>query len=386
MARGKAVIAGIGQSEFSKNSGRSEQQLACEAILAALADAGLAPADVDGMTTFTIDNNEDVELVRALGIQNLTFSSRVGHGGGGSVGTLAHAMAALESGLAEVVVGFRAMNERSEQRFGQSQMNSSAGAKGAGTGFIEWSLPQGSATPAAWTAIQAQRYLHRYGLSNADFAPVSVHLRAMAATNPNAWFYQQPITVEDHQESRWIVEPVFRLLDCCQESDGAVAFVATTAERARDLRQPPVVIRHATQAVPFESETVTNYYVEDVTRFETGVATSKSLRAHTGLAPGDFQVAMLYDHFSIAIFWHLEANGFCKPGEAADFVREGHIGIDGTIPVSPNGGHLGEAYIHGMNLIAEGVRQLRGSAVNQVADVENVLVAAGMSAAALGKN
>ncbi|MCH2173177.1 lipid-transfer protein [Myxococcota bacterium] len=385
MARGKAVIVGIGQTEFSKDSGRSEQRLACESILAALDDAGLTPADVDGMTTYTIDNNEDVDLVRALGIENLTFSSRVGHGGGGAVGTVAHAMAAVESGLANVVVGFRAMNERSEQRFGQSQMNNTGGAKGAGTGFIEWSLPLGSATPAVWTAIQAQRYLDRYGLTNADFAPVSVHLRQMAATNPNAWFYQQPITVEDHQNSRWIAEPVFRLLDCCQESDGAVAFVVTREERARDLKQPPVAIRHATQAVPFESETVTNYYVEDVTRFETGVSTAKTLYEHTGVGPADFQVAMLYDHFTIAIFWHLEANGFCKPGEAADFVRSGEIGLSGSIPVSPNGGHLGEAYIHGMNLIAEGVRQVRGTATNQVDDVEHALVAAGMSAAVLGR-
>ena len=383
--RSNAVIVGIGQTEFSKDSGRSELQLGCEAIKAALDDAGLAPADVDGMTTFTVDNTEDVDLVRSLGIENLRFSSRVGHGGGGSIGTVAHAMAAVDSGLANVVVGWRAMNERSEYRFGASQMSNTNAAPGAGTGFIEWSLPFGSATAAAWTSVQAQRYMHEYGVTNEDFGHVSVQLRSNAATNPNAWFYGKPITLEEHQQSRWIVEPVFRLLDCTQESDGAVAFVVTSAERARDLRQPGVRIAHATQAVPFGYETVTNYYREDLTEFGAGVECAKELYGRTGLGPQDFQVAMLYDHFTIAIYWHLEANGFCKKGEAADFVKDGHIALDGTIPVSPNGGHIGEAYIHGMNLLAEGVRQVRGTAANQVADVENVLVSAGMSGAILSR-
>ena len=381
-----AVIAGIGQTEFSKDSGRSELRLACECILAALDDAGLSPADVDGMTTFTVDNNEDTDLVRALGVENLRFSSRVGHGGGGSVGTVAHAMAAVDSGLANVVVGWRAMNERSEYRFGASQLTNTGAAPGAGTGFIEWSLPFGSVTPAAWTSVQAQRYMHRYGVTNEDFAHVSVQLRKNASTNPNAWFYQKPITLEDHQASRWIVEPIFRLLDCTQESDGGVAFVVTSRERARDLRQPPVRILHATQAVPFDTETVTNYYHDDLCRFDSGVACAQELYGRTGLGPKDFQVAMLYDHFTIAVYWHLEAAGFCKQGEAADFVKDGHIALDGTIPVSPNGGHIGEAYIHGMNNIAEAVRQIRGSAANQIDDVQQVLVSSGMSGTILARD
>ncbi|MDJ0853313.1 MAG: lipid-transfer protein [Myxococcota bacterium] len=380
-----AAIVGIGQTEFSKNSGRSELTLACEAIKAALDDAGLAPADVDGMTTFTIDNNEDVDLVRSLGVEKLRFSSRVPHGGGGSTGTLAHAMAAVESGLANVVVGWRAMNERSEARFGTAHLTASSNTRGSGTGFIEWSVPFGAMTPAAWTGVQAQRYMHRYGVSNADLADVSVVLRTAAATNPRAWFYGKPITHEDHQSSRWIVEPVFRLLDCCQESDGGVAFVVTSEERARDLRQPPARILHATQAVPFETEVVTNFYHADLTRFDSGVVAAEELYARTGLGPDDFQVAMLYDHFTIAVYWHLEAFGFCKPGEAAAFVKDGHITLDGKIPLSPNGGLIGEAYIHGMNNITEAVRQIRGTAANQIADVENVLVSSGMSAAILSR-
>ena len=384
--RSPAVIAGIGQTEFSKNSGRSELQLACEAVKAALDDAGLRPGDVDGMTTFTIDNNEDVDVARSLGVENLRFSSRVPHGGGGCTGTLAHAMAAVSSGLAKVVVGWRAMNERSGARFGIAQMNPQSNAPGSGTGFLEWAVPFGAMTPASWTAIQAQRYMFEYGVGNEELGRVSVVLRAAAATNPKAWFYEQPITLDDHQSSRWIVEPVFRLLDCCQESDGGVAFVVTSEERGRDLRQPPAVISYATQAVPFENEVVTNFYHGDLTRFDSGFAAAKILYEETGLGPNDMQVAMLYDHFTIAVFWQLEAMGYCKPGEAADFVKDGHITLDGKIPLSPNGGLIGEAYIHGMNNITEAVRQIRGTAANQVEKVENVLVSSGMSAAVLSRS
>jgi acetyl-CoA acetyltransferase len=380
-----ACIVGIGQTEFSKNSGRSELTLACQAIGAALDDAGLAASDVDGMTTFTIDNNEDVDLVRSLGIENLRFSSRVPHGGGGSTGTLAHAMAAVESGLANVVVGWRAMNERSEARFGTAHMTANSNVRGAGTGFIEWSVPFGALTPATWTGLQAQRYMERYGVTNEDLADVSVALRRAAATNPQAWFYEKPITKADHQASRWIVEPTFRLLDCCQESDGGVAFVVTTPERAADLKQIPARILHATQAVPFETEVVTNFYHRDLTSFDSGKKSAAELYGRTGLGPEDFQVAMLYDHFTIAVYWHLEAFGFCKPGEAADFVKEGHINLDGKIPLSPNGGLIGEAYIHGMNNITEAVRQIRGTAANPIGSVENILVSSGMSAAILSR-
>ena len=382
---GKAVIAGIGQTEFSKNSGRSELQLCCEAIGHALKDAGLEPKDIDGLSTFTIDNNEDVDIVRSMGIENLRFSSRSPHGGGGSIGTLAHAMAAVESGLAETVVCYRAMNERSEARFGIAHMENNSNSTGSGSGFLEWSMPFGAMTPAAWTGVQAQRYMTRYGVTNEDFGRVSVQLRKNASTNPLAWFYEKPITLEEHQSSRWIVEPIFRLLDCCQESDGAVAILVTSEERARDLRQKPAVIAHATQAVPFETETVTNFYHSDLTVFDSGVQCSKALYERTGLGPSDFQVGMLYDHFTIAVYWHLEAFGFCPPGEAANFVKDGHLALDGSIPLSPNGGLIGEAYIHGMNLVTEAVRQIRGTASNQVDDVENILISAGMSGAILSR-
>lgn len=381
MSKLDAAIVGIGQTEFSKNSGRSELQLACECIKAALDDAGLTPADVDGMSTFTLDNNEDVDLARSLGVDKLRFSSRVPHGGGGSCGVLTHAAAALSAGLADVVVVWRAMNERSGYRFGQAQMT--GGGQGSGTGFLTWSMPFGAVTPANWTAMNLQRYMDVHGLTNADCAHVAITLRAHAATNPNAWFYERPITFEEHQNSRWIIEPTLRLLDCCQESDGGVALVLTRADRARDLKQKPAYLAATSQAVPQGVEVVTNYYHGELSRFKEAEVMGAELYRQSGLLPEDFQVAMLYDHFTPIVLMQLEAFGFCGEGEAADFVKKGNIGLKGKIPVNPNGGLIGEAYIHGVNNIAEAVRQLRGSAANQIDNVNHVLVSAGMSGAIL---
>lgn len=379
MSKLNTAIVGIGQTEFSKKSGRSELQLACECIKSALDDAALTPADVDGMVTFTLDNNEDVDLVSSLGVDNLRFSSRVPHGGGGSCGTIAHAAAAICSGLANTVVIWRAMNERSGYRFGQAHMKN--GIQGSGSNFLEWSMPFGAVTPANWSAMNLQRYMDVYGVSNEDIAHISVTMRRHAATNPAAWFYQKPITLEEHQASKWIIEPTLRLLDCCQESDGGVALVLTSEERARDLKQKPVRVAAATQALPQAVEVVTNYYHGELSQFKEAQVTGKELFRQSGMSAKDFQVAMLYDHFTPIVLMQLEAFGFCDYGEGKDFVKDGHIGLDGSIPVNPNGGLIGEAYIHGMNNIVEGVRQIRGISVNQINCVTNVLVSAGMSGA-----
>ncbi|MFS1523147.1 lipid-transfer protein [Microbulbifer sp. 2304DJ12-6] len=377
MTKLNASIVGIGQTEFSKNSGRSELQLACECIKQALDDSGLSPSDVDGMSTFTLDNNEDIDLVRSLGIENLRFSSRVPHGGGGACGVVSHSAAAITAGLADVVVVWRAMNERSGQRFGQAQ--TTAGGPGSGTDFMTWSMPFGALTPASWMAMNLQRYMDIYGVSNVDLGHVSVTMRKHAATNPAAWFYQKPITLEEHQASKWIIEPTLRLLDCCQESDGGVAMVITSNDRANELKQTPVNIKAASQMVPHGVEVVTNYYHGELSIFKEALLLSKELYRQSNLSSGDFQVAMLYDHFTPIVLMQLEAFGFCNYGQGKNFVSEGNIALDGRIPVNPNGGLIGEAYIHGVNNIVEGVRQLRGSAVNQVRNVEHVLVSAGMS-------
>jgi acetyl-CoA acetyltransferase len=232
-------------------------------------------------------------------------------------------------------------------------------------------------TPAAWVALHAQRYMSTYGVTNEHFGKVAVVDRAHAARNPKAWFYERPITLEDHQSSRWIVEPVLRLLDCCQESDGGVALVVTTVERARDLAQSPAVITAAAQGAAYDGEVMTSYYREDITGLpEMGVVARKLWR-DSGLGPSDIQTAFLYDHFTPFVLVQLEELGFCGRGEAKDFATIENLSVGGKLPINTNGGLLGEAYIHGMNGITEGVRQIRGTSYNQVKDVQHALVTAG---------
>jgi len=370
-----AAIAGIGATEFSKESGRSELRLAADAVLAALDDAGLLPADVDGLVTYSQDANTEIALAREVGIGDLSFFSRVEYGGGAACATVMQAAMAVATGVAETVVCYRAFNERSGRRFGQPDARI-AGEPSAQGLEMSWHVPYGLMTPASWVAMFAQRYLHTFGATSEDFGRVAVAMRAHAATNPAAWFYGRPITLAEHQASRWIVEPL-RLLDCCQESDGAVAVVVTSAERARDLRRTPAVITAAAQGSGAGQMMMTSYYRDDMTGLPEMSVVGRRLWKMSGLSPQDIQVAILYDHFTPFVLSQLEELGFCGRGEAPGFVRDAGIGLDGLLPVNPHGGQLGEAYIHGMNGIAEAVRQIRGTAANQLPEVSNVLVTAG---------
>ncbi|WP_329273895.1 lipid-transfer protein [Streptomyces sp. NBC_01451] len=364
---GRAAIAGIGATEFSKDSGRSELRLAVEAVRAALDDAGLTPADVDGMVTFTMDTSPEITVAQAAGIGELSFFSRVHYGGGAACATVQQAALAVAAGVAEVVVCYRAFNERSGRRFGSGVQRREPSAEGVALG---WSLPFGLLTPASWVAMAAQRYLYTYGLSAEAFGQVAVRGRKYAATNPAAWFHGRPITLADHAASRWIAEPL-RLLDCCQETDGGQAVVVTSVERARELRQSPVVVAAAAQGAGRAQEQMTSFYRDDLTGLpEVGVV-ARQLWRTAGAGPADIDVAILYDHFTPFVLMQLEEFGFCAPGEAADFVA-----ADG-LPLNTHGGQLGEAYLHGMNGIAEAVRQLRGTSVNQVPGAERALVTAG---------
>jgi acetyl-CoA acetyltransferase len=371
---GSASIAGIGATEFSKESGRSELQLSAEATLAALADAGLSASDVDGLTTFTMDTSSEIALARELGVGELRFFSRINYGGGAACATVQQAAMAVATGMADVVVAYRGFNERSGQRFGQV---SSAAATQPNTNGLDnaWSYPYGLSTPAATVAMQARRYMHEYDATSEDFGRVAVADRRHAATNPAAFFYERPITLEDHQSSRMIADPL-RLLDCCQESDGAVAIVVTSTERARDLKAGAVPIVAAAQGSAADQFVMTSYFRDDLGIPEIGVV-GRDMWRQSGLTPADIQTAVLYDHFTPYVLMQLEELGFCGRGEAKDFIADGAIELGGRLPINTHGGQLGEAYIHGMNGIAEGVRQLRGTSVNQMADVENVLVTAG---------
>ena len=320
-----------------------------------------------------MDANEEIEVARTLGMGDLSFFSRIHYGGGAACAVVLQAAMAVASGAADVVVAYRALNGRSKQRFGASAAEKAAGL----LVHYSWYFPYGLLTPASWVAMFAQRYMHQYGATEDDLGAVSVACRDFAATNPAAWFYQQPITLQDHRTSRWIVEPL-RLLDCCQESDGGVAVVVTSAERARDLKQPPVVIRAASQGAGRDQEEMTSYYRDDIAAIPEAKVVADRLWAESGLQPSDVQTAVIYDPFTPFVLLQLEEFGFCGRGESAAFVRDVGIGPGGGLPVNTNGGQLGEAYIHGMNGVAEGVRQVRGTGVNQVEGVEHVLVTAGV--------
>ncbi len=369
---GRAAIAGIGQTEFSKASGRTELQLACEAVKAALDDAGLTPADVDGLVTFTLDSSEEMEVGRSLGIDEVTMFSRIPYGGGAAAATVLHAAMAVATGVAEVVVIYRAFNERSGLRFGNV-----GGSLSSMPLWLSWYAPFGLLTPASWVAVQARRYMDRYGITNEHFGRIAVVDRAHAATNPDAWFYGRPITLDDHQASRWVAEPVLRILDCCQESDGGVALVVTSVERARDLRQPPAVVTAAAQGATFDAEMMTAYYRDDVSGLPDMGVVAKQLWRQSGLTPADIDTAFLYDHFTPFVLIQLEELGFCGPGEAKDFATVENLSLGGSLPINTSGGLLGEAYIHGMNGITELVRQIRGTSCNQLPAVEHALATAG---------
>lgn len=383
--QGGAAVVGIGATEFSKAAGRSETQLACEAIVAALSDAGLEASDVDGVVSYTIDPVEEAELVRAVGFQELTWSSRVPYGGAGSQATLLHAAAAVTSGAARAVVVWRAIKARSGTRFGGAAVPRSPTSAHAGTSAAQWSAPYGALTPASWIALLATRYMDTFGVTNEDFGRAVVQLRAHAATNPEAHYFGRPLSLEEHQQSRWIAEPGIRRADCCQESDGAVALIITSAdEPVAAAATTPVRILAATGSALDGHEVASDHYVADIGDFPESRAVGNRLFAQAGLGRDDVDVALIYDAFSPVLLMQLESLGFCGPGEAKDLIGDDGLAVTGVLPCNPNGGLIGEAYIHGLNLTLEAVRQLRGTAANQVPAARIALVGATRSGVLLG--
>jgi acetyl-CoA acetyltransferase len=376
------AIVGIGQTEFSKAAGRSETQLAAEAIVAALADAGLGVTDVDGLVSYTIDPVDETELVRTLGFPEIHFSSRVPYGGGGSQGVLLHGAAAVATGAADVVVAYRAIKARSGQRFGRAALGMRGTTSHSGSTAMQWCAPYGVLTPGSWMSLNAVRYMHAYGASSEDFGRAVVQFRDYAATNPSAHFYGKPITLEDHQSSRWIAEPAIRLFDCCQETDGSVALVITSAERASGSDEP-ILIAAAANAGLFEEEIASNHYTKDLAAMDGCAAMARRLFDGFGIVRSDVDVALIYDAFTPMFFMQLEALGFCGPGEAKDFIGERNLGPTGDLPCNTNGGLIGEGYIHGLNLTTEAVKQLRGTSPNQLPDPSLALVCASRTGAIL---
>ncbi|MEH6571392.1 MAG: lipid-transfer protein [Halioglobus sp.] len=372
--KNEAAIAGIGSTAYSKNSGVSELSLACEAISNALDDAGLPPAEVDGLVTYTLDSNDEVEVARAVGMGDLTMFAKINYGGGAAVGLIQQAVMAVATGAAKNVVVWRAMNGRSGQRMGQ-------GVSGdiISSDLIHWSwyMAYGMLTPVSWVAMIANGYMHEYGVTSEHLAEVAMAQRNFAQNNPMAAGYGKPLTLEQYMSAKMVSEPL-RLYDCCQETDGGCALLITSTERARDLKQKPAVIRAVTQASTQGQEQMTSFYRDDLKSLPEMELAAKRVYEMSGLGPKDIDAACLYDAFTTEVIMQLESFGFCNRGEAKDFVADGNLRIDGRLPNNTHGGLLSEAYIHGVNNIAEGARLIRGTSCNQPTGVEHVLVSSGV--------
>ena len=369
----QTCIVGIGHTEYSRDSGRSELKLACEAIGAAIADAGLTPADIDGITKYTMDNNDPIDIARNLGMPELRYFAEVNYGGGGGpVGTIMLAAMAVATGQAKAVVAFRAMNERSGRgtpRFGQAATTPGA------SGVASYLAPYGLFSPAQMVALAARRHMHLYGTESRHFGEIAVTCRHHANLNPNAMMHGRPMSIEDHQASRMIAEPL-HLLDCCLETDGGAAVVITRAERARDLRHPRVFIAGGGLGAGHWNH---RSIVKDMDSPESeSTVIAKHVFRDAGITQADIDVLFIYDHFTPLVLMAIEDFGFCKRGEGKDFVSTGRLRWpDGELPMNTSGGNLSEGYMHGMQNIVEAVRQLRGEARCQVKDARHAFVSAG---------
>jgi len=372
--RDKAAIVGIGHTRYSKNSGVSDLRLAVEASAAAIADAGLAPSQIDGITTFDMDVSDGIEVARAVGCGDLTFESRVPYGGGACIGVILQAVMAVATGVANYVLVYRALNGRSGHRF---SMGVSGDMITSDTVHYGWYMPSGLVTPASWVAMFTQRYFHETGLGPDALAEVAIQTRNHAVNNPNAFFHERPLSRDEYMASRMICEPL-RLYDCCQESDGGAAVVVTTPERARDLAQKPAIVRAVAHASADDQEQMTSFYRPNIARIPEMELVAKQVWEMSGLGPEDIDCAVIYDAFTSIVLMQLESFGFCAPGESGAFVADGNLSVGGRLPTNTHGGQLSEAYIHGVNGIVEGVRQIRGTSLNQPQKNDHTLVTSGV--------
>ncbi|MGW4563377.1 lipid-transfer protein [Streptomyces sp. NPDC004561] len=362
------AIVGIGQTAFARHLSEDERTLGCRAVLAALDDAGLAPGEVDALASYTMEETDEVELAKAVGFGDLTYFGKVGYGGGGSCATVAHLAAAIASGQATVGVAWRSRKRGSGPRPWTSttvQLPTPA----------QWTRPFGLLRPADEIAMLARRYMHEYGVTRDHLFNVALACRNRANQNPAAVMYERPLTREMYMTSRWISEPLC-LFDNCLETDGALACVVVGRERARDCAKRPVYVHAAAQGLPAQHHGMVNYWNDDPLTGPAWTA-ARHLWKHADVTPDDVDVAQIYDAFTALVPLSLEGYGFCGRGEGGAFTEQGALEIGGRLPVNTGGGGLSEAYVHGFNLLNEGVKQLRGTSTAQVPGATTCLVTAG---------
>ena len=364
---GKTAIAGIGVTSFAKQPGRSAWSLQTEAVRLAVEDAGLSKDDVDGLLTAPPLSEPLLlhaeQLGGKLGLKTNYLSQKF-IGGATAVALVAEAAMAVDAGLCEVAVCVYGENAKTgmPMLFGRAQM----GRGQAPSDDIAYGLAGGPIMEAR----AAKRYMNEFGVTEEMLGSVAVSFREHAGRNPNAT-YRDPLTIGDYLANRYVSEPL-RVLDCTiGASDGAVAVIVTSADRARDLAKPPAAIAGFGVAANLQGLSDPDHYTS-----YPGARSSQTAYAMAGLEPDDVDAAQFYDCFTSTVLICIEDYGFCKRGEAGPFALDGNLNLGGALPSNTSGGMLSEANLVGWNVLAEGVRQIRGESTSQVADA-NVCVVAG---------
>jgi acetyl-CoA acetyltransferase len=377
LGRDKCAVAGVGQTEFSRDSGRSVLSLATEASLKAVADAGLTVGDIDGIVRCGDDVTTPYTLAAALGARNLVYWADTGPGGVAPCMMMGLAMGAVMSGQAKAVLCFRSLNGRSETRLGGGGKRVGAEIVGGFGTYDEFYLPYGLMTAGQTFALMTRRYMLDYGATAEQLGAVALTCRENAQSTPHAVMHGKPMSMDDYLAGRMISTPL-RLFDFCLETDGACAVVVTSTERARDLPRPPVLIRAVAGGAPRDLRGGMMFPVvsRDMTELG-GRQAGAELWRRAGVGPHEMDIAQIYDCFTISVILQLEAYGFCAKGEGGPFAASGAIRKGGSLPINNGGGHMSEGYVHGMNHIVQAVRQLRGDADNQIEGAELSLCTGG---------
>lgn len=365
----KAAIVGVAETPYARSLPESEWELACRAIVDACTDAGISPAEIDGMVSYTQETSDEVAVAKAIGASDLTFFSNVGYGGGGAASAVGLLALGVATGQCRVGVAWRSRKRGSGGRPWQGA--------GVGSGLAlatdEFVQPYGLLRPVDAVAALTRRYMFEYGASREDLANVALACRRHANLNPRAVMFGRTLTLDEYLDSRWISEPLC-LFDNCLETDGAAAVVVTAVEMAKDLKQVPVLVHSYSQGLPAQHHTMADFFGEDPVRHNPAAACARGLFARSDFSATEIPVAQLYDAFTPMVWFALEGFGFCKQGEAGEFTRQKNVEIGGSLPINTAGGGLSEGYIHGFNLVNEGVRQIRGTSTCQVEAAESCLV------------
>ena len=357
--RGRVAIIGIGETDYYRHgaSPDPEFKLALKAVLAACADAGINPRDIDGFASYSDDRSDASRLAAALGTHRLrTATMQWGGGGGGCCAAVANAAASIVAGLADCVVVFRSLAQGQYGRFGQTTGIDTVSGERA------YLMPYGVLAPPQRFAMRVQRYMHEHGVRQEALRAIALASYHPAQANPRAVMYGKPLDAARYDASRWIVEP-FHLYDCCMENDGAAAIVLVSEERARDYRQKPVYLLGAAVGSGYRTgATPHNSPLYASASFDT---VAPDLYRMAGLAPTDVGVVQAYENFTGGVVMALAEHGFFKPKEANDFLSlENLIAPSGRLPLNTSGGNLAECYMHGFELVLEAVRQVRGTSTS----------------------